>query len=319
MARTRLYRQGTLAASDFPLDEVSKHLEDPDSVVWVDFRSPTEADLTTVAEELGLHALAVEDALTEHERPKFEQFDGNSFLKAKAVRFEGDRLVPSEVSAFITERALITVRDDFDFADVLERWDAPGGVESVGAGYLLHGLLDSIVDGHLAAAQALDDEVEALEDALFEERPDHKAVQGRALRLRKNLVVLRRVELPMADVVGGLLRADQPIVTDELRPYFQDVHDHVLRVTDWTESLREMTTTLRETQLTAQGNVMNMIMKKVTSWAAIIAVPTAITGFYGQNLPYPGFEKPSGFWVSTVAILALSGFLYLSFKKRDWL
>ncbi|HWO65927.1 MAG TPA: CorA family divalent cation transporter, partial [Umezawaea sp.] len=138
------------------------------------------------------------------------------------------------------------------------------------------------------------------------------------LRLRRNLVMLRRVELPMPDVLSALLR-DRTIATDELRPYFQDVQDHVLRVTDWTESLREMTTTLRETQLTAQGNVMNMIMKKVTSWAAIIAVPTAITGFYGQNLPYPGFEKPWGFWVSTVAILALSGFLYLSFKKRDWL
>ena len=190
---------------------------------------------------------------------------------------------------------------------------------SAGVGHLVHGLLDSIVDGHLAAAQKLDDEIEDLEDALFEERPDHKAMQRRALVLRRNLVMLRRVELPMADVVGALLRTDSDIVTEELRPYFQDVNDHVLRVTDWTESLREMTTTLRETQLTAQGNVMNMIMKKVTSWAAIIAVPTAITGFYGQNLPYPGFEKPWGFWVSTVAILALSGVLYASFKKRDWL
>jgi magnesium transporter len=319
MARTRLYCRGKLDASDFPLDEVSNYLEDPNAVVWVDFRSPTEADLAAVTRELGLHALAIEDALTRHERPKFEQFDGNSFLKAKAVRFDDGRLVPAEVSAFITERALITVQDDFDFADVLKRWDETGTARAVGVGHLLHGLLDSIVDGHLAAAQELDDEVEALEDALFEERPDHRAVQHRALRLRRNLVMLRRVELPMADVLGALLRTEHPIVTDELRPYFQDVRDHVLRVTDWTESLREMTTTLRETQLTAQGNVMNMIMKKVTSWAAIIAVPTAITGYYGQNLPYPGYEQPWGFWVSTVAILVLSGVLYLSFKKRDWL
>jgi magnesium transporter len=319
MVSTRLYRQGKLAASDFPLEELSEHLQDSDSVVWVDFRSPTEADLVTVADELGLHALAIEDALTKHERPKFDQYDGQSFLIVKAAAFEGDRLVPTEVSAFITDQALITVRDGFDFDEVLRRWDEPGGVEAVGVGYLLHALLDSVVDGHLDAAQRLDDEVEALEDALFEERPDHKAMQRRALLLRKNLVMLRRVEQPMADVLGGLLRTGEEIVSDELRPYFQDVHDHVLRVTDWTESLREMTTTLRESQLTAQGNVMNMIMKKVTSWAAIIAVPTAITGFYGQNLPYPGFEQPWGFWVSTVAILLLSGLLYLSFKKRDWL
>jgi magnesium transporter len=189
----------------------------------------------------------------------------------------------------------------------------------VGVGYLLHGLLDSIVDGHLDAAQTLDDEIESLEDALFEERPNHREMQHRALRLRKNLMMLRRVELPMADVVGALLRKDQLIVDDALRPYYQDVYDHVLRVTDWTESLREMTNTLRETQLTMQGNVLNMIMKKVTSWAAIIAVPTAITGFYGQNLPYPGFQQPWGFWMSTVATLCLSVGLYISFKRRDWL
>jgi len=319
MVRTRLYRLGELEASDFPLDEVSEHLKDEDSVVWVDFHAPTEADLATISEELGLHALAIEDALAKHERPKFDQYDGSSFVTAKAVRFDGDRLEATEVSAFITERALITVRDEFDFDDVLKRWDQPTDLSGVGVGYLLHGLLDTIVDGQLDVAQKLDDEVESLEDALFEERPDHKAVQRRALALRKNLVMLRRVSVPLVDAVGALLRTDQDIVTAELRPYFQDVHDHVLRVADWTESLREMTTTLRETQLTAQGNVMNMIMKKVTSWAAIIAVPTAITGFYGQNLPYPGFEKPWGFWVSTVAILALSGFLYASFKKRDWL
>jgi magnesium transporter len=319
MVSTRLYRQGKLEATDFSLEEVSEHLQDPDSVVWVDFRSPTEADLTSIAEELSLHALAVEDALTKHERPKFDQYDGQSFLIVKAAGFDGDRLVPTEVSAFITERALVTVRNDFDFDDVLKRWDEPSELRADCVGYLLHGLLDSIVDGHLDAAQRLDDEVEALEDALFEERPDHKAMQHRALRLRKNLVMLRRVEQPMADVLGGLLRTDQKIVSGDLRPYFQDVRDHVLRVTDWTESLREMTTTLRESQLTAQGNVMNMIMKKVTSWAAIIAVPTAITGFYGQNLPYPGFEQSWGFWMSTVAILALSCSLYLSFKKRDWL
>ncbi|WNV84419.1 magnesium transporter CorA family protein [Umezawaea sp. Da 62-37] len=319
MASTRLYCKGKLEASDFDLDQVSEHLQDPDAVVWVDFHSPTQDDLATIAEELGLHALAIEDALAKHERPKFDQYDGHSFLTAKAVRFEDDVLAPTEVSAFITERALVTVRDEFDFEDVLKRWDEPGDLSGVGVGFLLHGLLDSIVDGHLAVAQKLDDEIEDLEDVLFEERPDHKGMQRRALRLRKNLVMLRRVELPMADVVGALLRTDDAIVTAELKPYFQDVNDHVLRVTDWTESLREMTTTLRETQLTAQGNVMNMIMKKVTSWAAIIAVPTAITGFYGQNLPYPGFEQPWGFWVSTAAILALSGVLYLTFKKRDWL
>jgi magnesium transporter len=104
-----------------------------------------------------------------------------------------------------------------------------------------------------------------------------------------------------------------------LEPYFQDVFDHVLCATEWTESLSDLVGTILETHLTLQGNRLNVITKKITSWAAIIAVPTAITGFYGQNLPYPGFSQSSGFIWSSILIVALSGSLYLSFKRKDWL
>ena len=119
-------------------------------------------------------------------------------------------------------------------------------------------------------------------------------MQRRSFALRKSLVTLRRVVLPMREVVNTLLRRDLDIVDEAMTPYFQDVYDHVLRATEWTESLRDLVTTILETNLTIQGNRLNVITKKVTSWAAIIAVPTAITGFYGQNLPYPGFARTSG-------------------------
>ena len=123
----------------------------------------------------------------------------------------------------------------------------------------------------------------------------------------------------MREVVNTLLRRDIDIVTEEMTPYFQDVYDHVLRATEWTESLRDLVTTILETNLTIQGNRLNVITKKVTSWAAIIAVPTAITGFYGQNLPYPGFARTSGFIWSSLLIILLSGSLYVVFKRRGWL
>ena len=104
-----------------------------------------------------------------------------------------------------------------------------------------------------------------------------------------------------------------------MAPYFQDVYDHVLRATEWTESLRDLVSTILETNLTIQGNRLNEIMKKVTSWAAIIAVPTAVTGFYGMNVPYPGFARHSGFVTSAVLLVVLSGGLYLLFKRLDWL
>jgi magnesium transporter len=318
-----LYRNGVLEAEDFPAADVSDHLADPAAVVWLDMCFPSEDDLATISEELSLHALAVEDAVHEHQRPKLDRYDTHSFLTAYAVRLDTDSgvLTTSELAVFVTDRALVTVRKDdrFDIDAVVQRWDSTTELAKGGVGYLLHGLLDYVVDGHFDAVQALDDEIEALEDEVFAERVDHSSVQLRSLQLRKSLVTLRRVVLPMREVVNALMRRDHRVVPDELVPYFQDVYDHVLRASEWTESLRDLVATIRETQLNLQSNHLNMIMKKVTGWAAIIAVPTAITGFYGQNVPYPGNGQPWGFWVSTVVIVMLSGFLYVLFKRRDWL
>lgn len=168
--------------------------------------------------------------------------------------------------------------------------------------------------------QTLDEGIEDLEDLLFSEgRQALQTVQRRSFALRKSLVLLRRVVLPMREVVNALMRRDLDVVAETMMPYYQDVYDHVLRVTEWTESLRDLVTTVLETNLTIQGNRLNLIMKKVTSWAAIIAVPTAITGFYGQNVPYPGFASQWGFLASTVLIAALSSLLYIAFRRRDWL
>jgi magnesium transporter len=144
-------------------------------------------------------------------------------------------------------------------------------------------------------------------------------MQRRTFELRKSLVMFRRTVLPMREVVNSLLRRDLHIVDDAMYPYYQDVYDHVLRATEWTESLRDLVSTIRETHLTMQGNRLNVVMKQVTSWAAIIAVPTAVTGFYGQNVPYPGFGKSVGFWESTVAIIVLSAGLFALFRKKGWI
>lgn len=144
-------------------------------------------------------------------------------------------------------------------------------------------------------------------------------MQRRSFELRKSLVLLRRVVLPMREVINSLLRRDLHVVDDAMLPFYQDVYDHVLRASEWTESLRDLVTSILETNLTIQGNRMNLIMKKVTSWAAIIAVPTAITGFYGQNLPYPGFARQWGFITSTGLIVGIAGLLYVAFRRWDWL
>ncbi len=323
MTRTRCYRAGALSDEDFPIDEVSEHLADPSAVVWVDLCAPGLVELQQVADELGLHRLAVEDAAQGRQRPKLDRYEGHDFLNAYSVRLdvESGQLVTGEISAFITPTALVTVRRDdaFPIEELLTRWDDEADLTRFGVGALVHGLLDFVVDGHFEAVESLDDQIEQLEDLLFDDRPHDQAVQRRSFELRKSLVQLRRVVLPMREVVNTLMRRDMGLVHDDLMPYFQDVYDHVLRATEWTESLRDLVNTILETNLTIQGNRLNIITKKVTSWAAIIAVPTAITGFYGQNLPYPGFAHQSGFVTSSFLIIALSGALYLTFKRRDWL
>ena len=322
-ARTRLYRDGQLELEGFPVTDISDYLTDRTVTIWLDLRRPSHDDLGVLSEEFGLHPLAVEDAGLEHQRPKLDRYGSHLFLTAYAAKLDTatGELASSELSAFITPQALITVRNDdgLDIGAVVERWDASSDLAKFGVGYLLHGLLDYIVDGHFETVQAMDDTVESLEDDLFAPNPQSIEVQRRSFELRKSLVKLRRIVIPMREVVNSLMRRDLHVVSDQMMPYYQDVYDHVLRAADWTDSLRDLVTTILETNLTIQGNRMNLITKKVTSWAAIIAVPTFITGFYGMNVPYPGFSEKVGFLLS-IAFMLVAGFvLYWVFKRKDWL
>jgi magnesium transporter len=209
--------------------------------------------------------------------------------------------------------------DGLDIGAVVDHWDASPDLAVYGVGYLLYGLLDYIVDGHFETVQSLDDQVELLEDQLFADTPQGMQVQRRSFELRKSLVLLRRVVIPMREVTNTLMRRDLHAIHDELMPYYQDVYDHVLRAAEWTESLRDLVNSILETNLTIQGNRMNIITKKVTSWAAIVAVPTFITGFYGMNVPYPGFSRSAGFATSVGVMILAAIVLYVVFKRRDWL
>ena len=322
-ARTRLYRNGQLELEGFPVADISDYMTDQDVTVWLDLRDPDHDDLGVLSQEFGLHPLAIEDAGNEKQRPKLDRYRTHLFLTAYAVKLDTGtgQLAASEVDAFITDRALITIRKDdgLDIGAVVERWDADSDLAKFGVAYLLHGLLDYIVDGHFEAVQSLDEAVESLEDDLFADAPMSMQVQRHSFELRKSLVLLRRIVLPMREVVNSLMRPDLHVVPDEMMPYYQDVYDHVLRAADWTDSLRDLVTTIRETNLTIQGNRLGIITKKVTSWAAIVAVPTLVTGYYGMNVPYPGFSEKAGLYSALGIMIVAALLLYIVFKRKDWL
>ena len=323
MQRSRIYIDGNLVDGTVTLDTISKYSDQPNTVIWLDLVNPTDEELRALGSHLGLHELAVEDAFKGRQRPKLEHYDSHLFINAYAASFDkgSDELTTVELSVFVTSQALITIRDDesFDIATLTTRWDDSNVLTNHGVSFLLWGLLDVIVDGYFVVVDSLDQEVEELEDLLFAEKPLDREIQRRSYQLRKALVTLRRVAIPMREVLNPIVKRDAQVISGEMTAYYQDIYDHVMRVADWTDSLRDLVTTLLETNLTIQGNRMNMIMKKVTSWAAIIAVPTAVTGFFGQNVPYPGFNTSFGFWESTVAMVVISVILYWTFKKRDWL
>jgi magnesium transporter len=331
--RSRLWRNGALEAENFEFERISDYLDQPDCLVWVDLCDADATHLNALARELTLDPHAVEDAVANAERAKATRYATHTFVTAYAVEAlpsdpgpdadEGAScLQMSRVSAFVLHRGIVTVRlgSGFDIDQVVRRWDDNIDLLKYGPGALVHALLDVIVDGHFEAVQLLDDQIEDLEDLLFDDKAVSKQVQRQTYRVRKDLVELRRVVLPMREVVNLILRHRKDIdAPAELNSSFDDLYDHVLRATEWTESLRDMVTTVFETNLSLQDGRLNTVMKKLTAWAAIIAVPTAVTGYFGQNIPYPGFGREWGFALSMGIMIVIAVTLYISFRRRDWL
>jgi magnesium transporter len=320
---TRVYRKGVLEAENFPVSDVSDYLDQPDTVVWVDFCNPSAVQFKELADELGVHELAMEDVLEEQQRPKLDYYGTHKFLVCHAVRVDPKTglLDETEIDAFLSSRWLVTIREgeEFSIDPVLRRWDRSPDLAVYGVSFLLYGLLDVVVDDYFDAVAAFDDFYEEVSDGIFAEQPLDPAKQHDWFHMRRALVRFHRLVGPLREVVSTLMRHEHGTVSTELYPYYQDVYDHILRVSESTDTLRDLVSTIVETNLSLRDFRQNQVMKKITSWAAIIAVPTLITGFYGMNVPYPGFGRPPGFIASVVLTVVMSGGLYLIFRARDWL
>ena len=326
--RSCVWRDGAEVARDFPLDELDHWLADEANLVWLDLVAPDAGRLSELATELDLDPLAVEDAVEPRERPKASRHQSHTFVTCYSTSLTGGdaevaELTLGRVSAFIMKNALITVRQDdlVDMDVILARWNEDG-LLGHGVAALVHGMLDELVDGYFDTIERLDEILEGLEDLLFDPTIKTRTVQQRIFAIRKALVQLRRVVLPMREVVTSVMRfrAERGnALSSELDGNFNDLYDHVIRAAEWTESLRDMVSSIFETNLSLQDARLNEIMKKLAAWAAIIAVPTAVTGWFGQNVPYPGFNEVTGVIASVVAIVLGSVGLYIVFKRFDWL
>jgi magnesium transporter len=320
MVTARLYRGGELVEEGLDPTKVSDCLEDEKNLVWLDLEDPTEEELAMIQEEFSLHPLAVEDARHRGQRAKIEFYEGFNFLVVYGIGHEDDRIREHEVHAIVAPHYLITLRyrPAFDLGPMLDRIEQNEGLLQEGGGFLLYALLDEVVDRYFNVVDRFEEESEDVEEQVFGAEPPED-VQEQIFRLKKRVITFRRRVAPLRESLEQL-RVVPTLVTEPLSAYYRDVADHVMRELELIDIVRDLLTGALEAHLARTGNRLNEVMKAVTSWGAIILVPTLIAGIYGMNFRH----MPELHWLwgypFAVGLMALSAAgLYWMFKRRDWL
>jgi magnesium transporter len=293
--------------------------------LWIDEVDVPEDELEALARELDLHELAIEDVRHGKQRPKLELFPEVVFGVFRALTFEREELLDRELFVFASDRFLVTLRRSpaCDLTRAVKRWPVLHSL-APGTGSALYAIVDELVDDYLEVVDALDDRADELESRVFRAEPgdedaDRTAVQLEILRLRRDLVQLRRLAAPMRQAVDRL-SDDAPLVNERLAPYLRDVTDHLIRSIELADGVREILTTIVDIRVAQAANQLNEVMKKLTAWAAIVLVPTLIAGIYGMNFRHmPELDWRLGYPLS-LGMMGLAGLLlYVGFRKRGWL
>ncbi len=302
-------------------DKISDLCSESPNIVWVDVSDPTSKDFEDLAEEFGFHPLSLEDCRKAHQRPKVEEYQGYYFI----VLYEAELtdqldLELREVNIFLGKNYLVTVHSQSIRAiETAERlWRGWTDLANRGPGLLAYLLIDTIVDDYMPLLDTISDRMEDLEEDIFD---DFRSEALREIfRIKKQLLFFRRAVTPLRDVFNTLLRREQPIFSRETTVYFQDVFDHLIRVSEMIDNLREMLGSTMEAYLSISGNRMNMVMKRLTSISAILMSMTLVAGIYGMNFTYmPELGWRYGYSGALVSMVVIGLGLYLYFRKINWL
>ncbi|CAM8646176.1 CorA Mg2+ and Co2+ transporters [Acidimicrobiia bacterium] len=298
-------------------------ITEPSNLLWIDLEGPDEEELDEIARGLDLHELAVEDVRKHGQRAKLNRYPLHAFLVAYARAEDGDMC---EVDFFIGPNWLVTVRETndhgetFPIAEVARRYERIRSLDT-GVGFLLYCLLDELVDGYFGEAEKAEDALEVIEETLFDlGPPTDGTLQQELLDLRRSMITFRRKVVPLRDVALSLLRREVPWIEDAAIVYFEDVFDHLLRVIDQIDTQRELMGNVVDASLALTSNRMNEVMKKMTSWGAILIVATLIAGIYGMNFTdMPELHWRFGYYGALGLMLFTTSCLYFYFRRKKWL
>lgn len=313
---------GGKRVGDIELRRVHEALKEPGQFVWIALHEPSEEVLEQVQKEFHLHDLAVEDAHHAHQRPKAEIYGDSLFVVLRTAQMNGNKHIEfGETHFFVGENFIVTVRhrSNVSYTNVRAMCESSPQLLSKGQGFALYAVMDFIVDQYFPVVHALETTLESVEDQIFKEKPSRETTE-QIYQLKRELLEVKRSISPMIDVCNRLMRFDMKYISEDTRPYFRDVYDHVVRINEMVENTRELLNTALEANFSLISISQNDVSKKFAGWAAIIAVPTMIAGFYGMNFKFmPEVEWEYGFYSILIFTVGACVLLYFFFKRSGWL
>jgi len=314
------YRDGR-KLGDIPKEEIHKYVSQPGSFVWVALKDPEPDELEEMKREFGLHELAVEDAHQGHQRPKIEEYGNSLFAVLHVVEPEGEDLRVGEVNIFVGKNYVLSARSRVQqgFANVRARSEREPHLLKHGSTYVLYALMDTVVDRYFPVLDMLEDELEQVEKHIFDSSPARANIEA-LYALKQKLTTLKHAVGPLHEAVGKLYGGRVPEVCAYTQEYFRDIADHLMRLNQSIDSLRDTLTTAMSVNLAMISLGENETTKRLAAYAALVAVPTMIAGVYGMNFEnMPELKWTYGYPFTLLLMVVLDIYLFIRFRKAKWL
>jgi magnesium transporter len=307
---------------EIPVEDISTYVSRPDCFVWVALKDAEPSELEQMKEEFGLHELAVEDARHGHQRPKIEEYGDSLFAVLHTVELGDDDLLVGEVDVFVGRNYVLSVRSRTKqgFQDVRARCEREPELLRHGSGYVLYALMDAVVDRYFPVFDALETQLEEIEERIFSGGSTTRANIEALYDLKRKLMILKHAAGPLLDAIGKLFGGRVPQICAGMSEYFRDVYDHLIRLNQNIDSLREMVTTATSVNLSLITLAENETTKRLASYAALVAVPTMVAGVYGMNFKHmPELEWIWGYPFALGVMLVIDVYLWFRFRRSGWL
>jgi magnesium transporter len=314
------YENGRKLA-DITIREIHQYLSRPDCFVWVALKDPQPEELNVMQREFGLHELAVEDAQHGHQRPKIEEYGESLFVVLHMIEFAEDDLSVGETEIFVGPNYVLSVRRQAErgFTDVRARCEREPELLRHGPGYVLYALMDAVVDRYFPILDALETSLEEIEERIFANQSSQTNIED-LYELKRKLTLLKHATEPLIEAATRLFGGRVPQLCAGLGDYFRDVYDHLVRLHQSIDSLRDMVVTAMSVNLSLVAIQETEVSKRLASYAALVAVPTMIAGIYGMNFQHmPELNSPYGYPLVLCTMAALDFYLFYRFRKAGWL